>query len=320
MTTPIRTAVFPVAGVGTRFLPATKATPKELLPVVDKPLIQYALEEARLAGISRFILVTARGKSAIEDHFDHCYELEETLATRGKRKELDALRRWLPRPGEIVYTRQQEPLGLGHAVWCARDLIADEAFAVVLADDLITGDVACLKQMVDAHAGVGGNMVAVMEVPRIQTSRYGILDTGRTDGRLVEVRGLVEKPAPEKAPSTLSIIGRYILQPRVIEHLEHVKPGAGGEIQLTDALARMIGDGPFHGFRFAGTRFDCGDKVGYFEANVAVAISRSDIGAEARDIVRRYAERCQPQDVGSPIEGTKGSGSAPGLRAAASTD
>ncbi|HVY99899.1 MAG TPA: UTP--glucose-1-phosphate uridylyltransferase GalU [Dongiaceae bacterium] len=298
MTKRIHTAVFPVAGLGTRFLPATKATPKELLPVVDKPLIQYALEEARLAGISRFVLVTAHGKSTIEDHFDHCYELEETLAARGKRNELDALRRWLPRPGEIFYTRQQEPLGLGHAVWCARDLIGDEPFAVVLADDLVVGEVPCLRQMVEAHAGVGGNVVAVMDVPRAHTSRYGILDVGRTDGRLVEVRGLVEKPSPEKAPSTLSIIGRYILQPDVIEHLEHVRPGAGGEIQLTDALAQMIGKGPFHGFRFEGTRFDCGDKLGYFEANVAVAISRSDIGAGARDIVWRYAEQCRPKAAG----------------------
>ena len=310
MTKRIRTAVFPVAGLGTRFLPATKAMPKELLPVVDKPLIQYALEEARLAGISHFIFVTAHGKSAIEDHFDHCYELEERLAARGKRGELDSLLRWLPRPGEVVYTRQQEPLGLGHAVWCARDLIGDEPFAVVLADDLVIGDVPCLKQMVDAHASVGGNMVAVMDVPRAHTSRYGILDVGRTDGRLVEVCGLVEKPLPENAPSTLSIIGRYILQPQVIEHLEHVGPGAGGEIQLTDALAQMIGKWPFHGFRFDGTRFDCGDKAGYFEANVAVAINRSDIGAAARDVIWRYAEQCRPGGTGQQQESTKTRGPA----------
>jgi UTP--glucose-1-phosphate uridylyltransferase len=285
----VRKAIFPVGGLGTRFLPATKAMPKEMLPVVDKPLIQYAVEEAQAAGIEQFIFVTGRGKAAIEDHFDHSYELQNVLASRGKSTELAALRRWLPKPGQVAYTRQQDPLGLGHAVWCARNLIEDEPFAVLLADDLVLSSTPCLKQMVDAHAEAGGNMVAVMEVPRAHTNRYGVLDIARDGGKLVEVRGLVEKPAPEQAPSTLSIIGRYILQPEVMEHLDRRERGAGGEIQLTDALAHMIGHGPFHGFRFEGTRFDCGDKVGFFEANLAFALAREDLGPAVRDVIGRYA-------------------------------
>ena len=291
----VRKAIFPVGGLGTRFLPATKAMPKEMLPVVDKPLIQYAVEEAQAAGIEEFIFVTGRGKAAIEDHFDHSYELQSVLAERGKTVELEALRRWLPKPGQAAYTRQQEPLGLGHAVWCARDLIEDEPFAVLLADDLVLAEVPCLKQMAEAHAEAGGNMVAVMEVPRAHTNRYGVLDVAGDRGRLVEVRGLVEKPAPEKAPSTLSIIGRYILQPEVMLHLGRREKGAGGEIQLTDALARMIGRGPFHGFRFEGTRFDCGDKVGFFEANIAFALARDDLGPAAREVIRRYADLVSPK-------------------------
>jgi UTP--glucose-1-phosphate uridylyltransferase len=291
----VRKAIFPVGGLGTRFLPATKAMPKEMLPVVDKPLIQYAVEEAQAAGIEEFIFVTGRGKTAIEDHFDHSYELQSVLAERGKTDELEALRRWLPKPGQAAYTRQQEPLGLGHAVWCARNLIGDEPFAVLLADDLVLAEVPCLKQMAEAHAEAGGNMVAVMEVPRAHTSRYGVLDIASDRGRLVEVRGLVEKPAPDQAPSTLSIIGRYILQPEVMRHLGRREKGAGGEIQLTDALAPMIGRGPFHGFRFEGTRFDCGDKVGFFEANVAFALARDDLGAAAREVVRRYAALVSPK-------------------------
>jgi len=285
----VRKAIFPVGGLGTRFLPATKAMPKEMLPVVDKPLIQYAVEEAHAAGIEEIIFVTGRGKTAIEDHFDHSYELQSVLAERSKVVELEALRQWLPPPGQVAYTRQQEPLGLGHAVWCARNLIGDEPFAVLLADDLVLADVPCLKQMVDAHARVGGNMVAVMEVPRAHTNRYGVLDIAHEAGDLIAVKGLVEKPEPEKAPSTLTIIGRYILQPEVLGHLDSKERGAGGEIQLTDALAKTIGHGPFHGFRFKGTRFDCGDKVGFFEANIAFALSRQDLGPAVREVVRRYA-------------------------------
>jgi len=284
----VRKAIFPVGGLGTRFLPATKAMPKEMLPVVDKPLIQYAVEEAQAAGIEEFIFVTGRGKTAIEDHFDVSYELEQTLEARGKTSELAALRAWVPKPGRVAYTRQQEPLGLGHAVWCARDLVGDEPFAVLLADDLILADIPCLKQMVDAHSVVQGSMVAVMDVPREQTSRYGILKTGPIDGRLVRVEGLVEKPKSNAAPSTLAVVGRYILEPGVFAHLDRQTRGAGGEIQLTDAMVPLIGRSPFHGFRFDGRRFDCGDKLGFFEANLAYALARPDFGPEARSILRNY--------------------------------
>jgi UTP--glucose-1-phosphate uridylyltransferase len=285
----VRKAIFPVGGLGTRFLPATKAMPKEMLPVVDKPLIQYAVEEAQAAGIDQFIFVTGRGKTAIEDHFDHSYELHATLARRGKKEELEVINEVVPTPGQMAYIRQQEPLGLGHAVWCARNLVNNEPVAVLLADDLVLADTPCLKQMVDVHAKVGGNLVAVMDVPREHTNRYGVLDIGRQDGRLAEVRGLVEKPAPADAPSTLSIIGRYILDPGVFAMLESQEPGAGNEVQLTDAMARMIGKGPFHGYRFEGTRFDCGDRAGFFEANVAFALRHATVGHAAQEIVQRYA-------------------------------
>lgn len=285
----VRKAIFPVGGLGTRFLPATKAMPKEMLPVVDKPLIQYAVEEARAAGIEELIFVTGRGKTTIEDHFDHSYELEQTLESRGKKAELDALREWMPPPGDVAYTRQQAPLGLGHAVWCARDLVGDEPFAVLLADDLILSKTPCLKQMVDIYPEVRGNMVAVMDVAKEHTSRYGILSPGRDDGKLVQVRGLVEKPKPEVAPSTLAVIGRYILEPAVFGHLDKKTKGAGGEIQLTDSLIPMIGASPFHGYRFDGKRFDCGDKIGFFEAQIAFALERPDFGPAVRDVIKRYS-------------------------------
>ncbi|HET7594037.1 MAG TPA: UTP--glucose-1-phosphate uridylyltransferase GalU [Stellaceae bacterium] len=285
----IRKAVFPVGGLGTRFLPATKAMPKEMLPVVDKPLIQYAVEEAQSAGIEEFIFVTGRSKTAIEDHFDHSYELETTLKERGKNAQVIAVNSWMPRPGQIAYTRQQVPLGLGHAVWCARNLVGEEPFAVLLADDLILADKPCLKQMVEVHDETDGNVVAVMEVPREHTSRYGILDVEQDDGRLVKMRGVVEKPAPAKAPSNLSIIGRYILQPEVFDHLARIGRGAGNEIQLTDALAELIrGNKPFHGLRFAGRRFDCGDKVGFLQANIAFALSRADMSEAVKQILSEY--------------------------------
>ena len=285
----IRKAVFPVGGLGTRFLPATKAMPKEMLPVVDKPLIQYAVEEAQAAGIEEFIFVTGRSKTAIEDHFDYSYELEATLRERGKDAQIRAINGWMPQPGQVAYTRQQVPLGLGHAVWCARNLVGDEPFAVVLADDLILADTPCLKQMVEAQRGTGGNVVAVMEVPREHTNRYGVLDIERDDGRLVSVKGVVEKPDPATAPSNLSIIGRYILQPEVFNHLSRIDPGAGNEIQLTDGLAELIrGSQPFHGLRFDGTRFDCGDKVGFLQANIAFALARPDMGAAVRKILDDY--------------------------------
>jgi UTP--glucose-1-phosphate uridylyltransferase len=288
MSNKVRKAVFPVAGQGTRFLPATKAMPKEMLPVVDRPLIQYAVDEARDAGIEEFIFVTGRAKSAIEDHFDHSAELERTLEEKGSEKALAAMREWMPEPGQISYTRQQKPLGLGHAVWCARYLVGDEPFAVLLADDLVLARPGCLMQMIEAHHQVGGNLVAVEDVPPEHTDRYGILDVEADDGRLARARGLVEKPDPAAAPSTLSIIGRYILQPRVFDELGRQEPGAGGEIQLTDALARTIGPQPFHGLRFSGQRYDCGSQLGFLEANLAFALARDDLSAGVSEILARY--------------------------------
>ena len=290
MPRPIRKAVFPVAGLGTRFLPATKAMPKEMLPVVDKPLIQYAVEEAREAGIEEFIFVTGRAKSAIEDHFDHSVELEQVLRDRGKDDALGQVLDWMPPPGHISYTRQQNPLGLGHALWCARNFIGDEPFAVLLADDLVLSPTGCLKQMVDVYPEFGGNVVAVETVPPEDTDKYGILDIVEDDGTVAKARGLVEKPKPKDAPSTLAIIGRYILQPLVLTILEHQTPGAGKEIQLTDAMAKTIGLVPFHGLRYSGRRFDCGSKVGYMEANVAYALDRDDMRDDVAEMLRQYVE------------------------------
>jgi UTP--glucose-1-phosphate uridylyltransferase len=284
----VRKAVFPVGGLGTRFLPATKAMPKEMLPIVDKPLIQYAVEEAKAAGIEEFIFVTGRGKTAIEDHFDYSFELETVLEARGKKAELAVVRSFLPDAGQVAYTRQLEPLGLGHAVWCARELVGNEPFAILLADDLVLAKTPCLRQLVAVHENTQGNVVAVIDVPRDQTNRYGILEVGKDDGTLAEVKGLVEKPKPAEAPSTLSIIGRYILNPEVFEHLGKGLRGAGGEIQLTDAMAQMIGRKPFHGLRFEGRRFDCGDKAGFIEAQVAFALAREDLRDEVAPLLRRY--------------------------------
>ncbi len=278
MTKPVRKAVFPVGGLGTRFLPATKAIPKEMLPVVDKPLIEYSIDEARRAGIEQFVFVTARNKSAIEDHLDSNYELEATLAARGKDEDLAVLTEWQPSAGQVAYVRQMEPLGLGHAVWCARDFVGDEPFAVLLADDLIKGEPGALAEMAEIHAERGGNVIALMEVEPEHTSRYGIITPGADDGRVVEVTDLVEKPAPEDAPSNLAIVGRYILQPEVFTFLSEGKRGAGGEIQLTDAMAQL--EGLFHGVRFRGTRFDCGTKAGFLEANVAYALERPGLGSD----------------------------------------
>ena len=289
MQRPVRKAVFPVAGLGTRTLPATKALPKEMLPVVDKPLIQYALEEAKAAGIEEFYFVTGRAKSAIEDHFDVAFELEATLRERGRSELLAELQAWLPAAGEVAYTRQQLPLGLGHAVWCARHLVGDEPFAVLLVDDLMVGDPPCLKEMVEAYRETGGNLVAVIEVPREQTQRYGVLDVVADGGRLVRARGVVEKPEPAVAPSTLTIIGRYIIQPEIFAHLGKAKPGAGNEIQLTDGLDQLIADGQaFHGMRAAARRFDCGDKLGYLEANVALGLAHPTLGPAFRQLLQHY--------------------------------
>ena len=290
MAKPLRKAIFPVGGLGTRFLPATKSMPKEMLPVVDKPLIQYAVEEARAAGVEQFIFVTGRGKTAIEDHFDRSIELELTLESRGRQDALDELKSWMPEPGQIAYVRQQEPLGLGHAVWCARELVGDEPFAVLLADDLILADVPCLKQMADAQAASGGNVIATMEVAREHTDRYGVIDSNGAPGKLMPVHGLVEKPDPADSPSCNAVIGRYILMPEVFEELERKETGAGGEIQLTDAMAKLIGRHPFHALSFEGRRFDCGNKLGFLEANVAFALSRDDLGAEWREVMRSYRD------------------------------
>lgn len=278
----IRKAVFPVAGLGTRFLPATKAIPKEMLPLADKPLIQHAVDEAKAAGIEMFCFVTSRGKTPLEDHFDLNYELNQTLKNRGKLDLLKVVESIQIDSGKIAYVRQSEPLGLGHAVWCAREFIGDEPFAVLLPDEQVLGDRPCLVQMMDAYNQVGGNLLSVFEVPREQTNKYGILDIGKDDGRLAEVKGLVEKPEPAQAPSTLSIQGRYILQPEIFHHLERFEKGAGGEIQLTDAMAKLIGNQPFHGFRFEGKRFDCGDKLGFVLANAAYALARPDMADKVR--------------------------------------
>ena len=289
MTKRIRKAVFPVGGLGTRFLPATKSMPKEMLPICDKPLIQYAVEEARAAGVEQFVFVTSRGKSAMEDHFDHSYELNDTLRARNKHDMLDLVGKVVMPPGSVTYVRQQEPLGLGHAVWCARDIVGDEPFMVLLADDLVLSQRPCMQQLADVHAETGGNVVAVMDVPREQTDRYGILDIAKEEGRKVEVKGLVEKPKPDAAPSTLSIIGRYVLLPEVFEILSRHQRGAGNEIQLTDAMAQMIGKQPFHGWRFEGERFDCGDKIGFLEANIAFALQRPDLAGPVKQFLKRYA-------------------------------
>ena len=280
---PLRKAVFPVGGLGTRFLPATKALPKEMLPVVDRPLIQYAVDEAIEAGIEQMIFVTGRGKSAIEDHFDIAYELETTMAARGKSMEL--LDQTRLTPGAVAYVRQQEPMGLGHAVWCARDIVGDEPFAVLLADDLMVGTPGCLKQMVDAYNRTGGNLICAMEVAEDATDKYGIITPGSRDGAVAEVRGLVEKPRLGTAPSNLAVIGRYILQPQVLRVLEGQETGAGGEIQLTDAMAQMIGSQPFHGLTFDGVRYDCGDKAGFIQANIAVALAHAEIGPSIRGFI-----------------------------------
>ncbi len=286
---PLKKAVLPVAGLGTRFLPATKVMAKEMLPVVDKPLIQYAVEEARAAGIEQFCFVTGRGKVMLVDQFDVAVELERTLTERGKQKELDMLHAQALQPGSITTTRQQVPLGLGHAIWCARAFIADDPFAILLPDDLMQCEVSCTKQLAEAYDETGGNVVAVEEVPREIVNRYGVIDPGATSGRLVEVKGLVEKPPVEKAPSNLTVIGRYVLMPEVIGHLAKMERGAGNEIQLTDSMAKLIGTQPFHGVLYEGKRFDCGDKAGYLEAQVAFAMARPDMAPAMREIIKRYA-------------------------------
>src|SRR5690349_8580993 len=281
MASRVRKAVFPVAGLGTRLLPATKSIPKEMITIVDRPLIQYAVDEAREAGIEELIFVTGRGKAALDDYFDIGFELETTMKGRGK--SLDALEPSRSGFGEIVSVRQQQPLGLGHAVWCARDIVGDEPFAVLLPDELMYGKPNCLAQMVEAYEKVGGNVVAALERPDSETHQYGVIDPGATDGRLTEIRSMVEKPAPGTAPSNLMLPGRYILQPDVMRALDAQETGAGGEIQLTDAMAKVIRTQPFHAYRFEGERHDCGSAAGFVIANAAIALQRVDVASAVRE-------------------------------------
>ena len=283
MIKPVRKAVFPVAGLGTRLLPATKTMPKEMLTVIDRPLIQYAVDEAREAGIEQLILVTGRGKSSLVDYFDIGFELETTMTERGK--SLEPLRSSNVIPGELITVRQQQPLGLGHAVWCARHIVGDEPFAVLLPDDLMAGKPGALAQMVAAYNKVGGNIVCAEEVAPEKTASYGIVTPGKQDGNLTEVLGLVEKPKPEVAPSRLGVIGRYILQPEVMGILDAKETGAGGEIQLTDAMAKLIGNQPFHAVKVDAVRHDCGDRLGYVKATIALALERPDLAHEVSGFI-----------------------------------
>jgi UTP--glucose-1-phosphate uridylyltransferase len=284
----VRKAVLPVAGLGTRFLPATKAMAKEMLTVVDRPLIQYAIEECLDAGIEEFVFVTGRNKGAIEDHFDSAYELEATLEQRGnKAAELKQTQASTLKQGNAIFTRQQKPLGLGHAVWCARHWIGREPFAVLLPDELMVSSPTCTAQLVKAHEKTGGNIVAVMNVPREQTKSYGIVAVKPEKDGLAEMTGIVEKPRPEEAPSTLAWVGRSVVLPEVFDHLDKHEKGAGGEIQLTDAMAKMIGNKPFHALTYTGQRYDCGSRIGFLEANVGVALNRADTAAETRALLAR---------------------------------
>jgi len=289
MTRPVRKAVFPVAGLGTRLLPATKTIPKEMVTIVDRPLIQYAVDEAREAGIEQMIFVTGRGKSSLVDYFDQAFELETTMRDKGK--SLDVLEPSNARFGEIVTVRQQQPLGLGHAIWCARHIVGDEPFAVLLPDELMAGKPSCLAQLVEAYDEVGGNVVAALEVPAGETHKYGVIDPGATSGRLTEIKGMVEKPAPGTAPSNLMLPGRYILQPEVMRVLDAKETGAGGEIQLTDAMAKLIGQQPFHACTFEGDRYDCGSAAGFVVANVAMALRRADIAPAVREFLQDSSSR-----------------------------
>lgn len=288
---PIRKAVFPVAGLGTRFLPATKAMPKEMLPINDRPLIQHVFEEAKDAGIEEFLFVTGRHKEMLEEHFDFQPELEQTLEARGKEDMLKKVRDSEIAAGSLFLTRQPKPLGLGHAIWCAKKLVGNEPFAILLPDDIVHHPQGCLSQMVEAYNELGGNVVAVKDVPLEDTQKYGILDIEQEQGSYVGIKGLVEKPKPEEAPSTLSIIGRYILQPEVFSYLSAFETGAGGEIQLTDAMAKLIGQQAFHGLRFEGQHFDCGSRLGFITANLSISMEDKEIGEDIKKIVKSFASQ-----------------------------
>ena len=291
MRTKVTKAIFPVAGLGTRFLPATKSIPKEIMTLVDRPLIQYAIDEARAAGIKEFIFVTSRGKGALEDYFDNAPVLEQELRKKGKTELLDTLKSTNMESGAIAYIRQHKALGLGHAVWCARRLIANEPFAVILPDDVIAADKPCLQQMIEAYQETGGSMVAAMEVAPEKASAYGVLDIDQDMGKIVHVKGMVEKPEPSKAPSSLAVIGRYILSPKVLQNLNKIKSGSGGEIQLTDAIAREIEEGrDVYGYRFDGQRFDCGSKAGFLQATVSFALARPDLREDLSEYLHTVTE------------------------------
>lgn len=287
---PVRKAVFPVAGLGTRFLPATKVMPKEMLTINDRPLIQHVFEEAREAGIEEFIFITGRHKQLLEEHFDFQPELEEVLEKRGKKDLVKAVRDSEMPAGALFLTRQPKPLGLGHAIWCAEKIVGREPFAVLLPDVLIRHKTGCLKQMMGLYEKHGGNIIAVEDVPRDKTDQYGIVDSGGAKGKFIPVRGLVEKPKPADAPSTMSVVGRYILQPEVFDHLAAFQKGAGGEIQLTDAMAKLIGRQPFHALRFEGQSYDCGSRLGFIEANIAYGLSDPVIGKQVKSILRKHSK------------------------------
>jgi UTP--glucose-1-phosphate uridylyltransferase len=299
---PVRKAVFPVAGLGTRFLPATKVMPKEMLPINDRPLIQHVYEEAREAGIEEFLFVTGRNKSMLEEHFDFQPELEETLQSRGKTDMVAKVRGSEMPAGALFCTRQPKPLGLGHAVWCAKKLVGDEPFAILLPDDLVNHPKGCLAQMIETYNEFGGNVVAVKDVPKADTKKYGILDIGSDNGKTVSIKGLIEKPDPDQAPSTLSIIGRYILQPEVFDYLAAFEKGAGNEIQLTDAMAKLLGKQPFHGLRFEGRHYDCGGRTGFIEANLAYASQDSEIGETVRKHILELAQSYKSEKLNAAAE------------------
>lgn len=290
MTKPVRKAVFPVAGLGTRFLPATKVMPKEMLPINDRPLIQHVFEEAREAGIDEFIFITGRHKNMLEEHFDYQPELEETLESRGKMDMLEKVQSSEMPAGKLFLTRQPRPLGLGHAIWCAKELIGGDPFAILLPDVLMKGKTGCLKQMIDTYEKIGGNIIALEDVPREEVNKYGIIDPGSDDGNIVEIKGLIEKPDVEQAPSTLSAVGRYILQPEVFDHLAAFERGAGNEIQLTDSMAKLIGKQPFNGIRFNGKSYDCGSRLGFIEANIAYGLADEEIGEGVTELLKQYQQ------------------------------
>lgn len=286
----VKTAVFPVAGLGTRFLPATKSIPKEMLPLVDRPLIQHAVEEAREAGIENFIFISSRGKAPMEEHFDYNDELDRRLWERGKKEQIEAINETLIPDGHLQIVRQARPLGLGHAVWLARKIVGNNPFAVLLPDEVVLSQKSCLAQMMDAYDELGGNLVSVLEVPQEEVERYGILKTSQDTGKTVAIDGMVEKPKPKEAPSNLAITGRYILQPEIFEHLSRHERGAGGEIQLTDAMVKLIGKQPFHGVRFEGHRFDCGNRLGFVEANIAFSLSHPEMAPYLKKRLRQMLD------------------------------